>query len=334
MHAHPSKSAHAWRRLARLATGAAVLASLTVAGPAGTGLASAAPDCDTQAPADARVGFGHQGVDPNSVSARQAKAMQSALKERVAKLRANGKLTSAKAATPITIKTYVHVLRRDDGTGGATATMVNKQISVLNNAYAGKTSTSSVATPFQFSLAGIDYTNKTSWYEWGYGNNGEDAQDRAAKKALRKGGMADLNLYIANIDNGILGYATFPTSKASALDGVVLLTGSLPGGDASPYNLGDTAPHEVGHWLGLYHTFQGGCVAPGDYVDDTPFQADGDNIFYCGETAEFGNDTCTQPGLDPVHNFMSYGDDKCLDRFTAGQSTRMSQSWQAFRQGK
>ena len=94
-----------------------------------------------------------------------------------------------------------------------------------------------------------------------------------------------------------------------------------------PYNEGDTAPHEVGHWLGLFHTFQNGCTAPGDRVDDTPYQADGSNIFFCRES----DDTCRQPGRDPVHNFMSYGDDPCMDRFSEGQGYRMLLSWLAYR---
>ena len=107
----------------------------------------------------------------------------------------------------------------------------------------------------------------------------------------------------------------------------MLLNDSLPGGSASPYNLGDTATHEVGHWLGLYHTFQGGCRPPGDYVTDTPYQANGDNIFECEESLN----TCRQPGRDPVHNFMSYGDDLCLDRFSQGQAVRMTLIWKLFR---
>ena len=143
------------------------------------------------------------------------------------------------------------------------------------------------------------------------------------------GGYADLNVYIAGLGSGLLGYATFPGEEL-ALDGLVLLNESLPGGSAAPYNLGDTATHEIGHWLGLFHTFEGGCSEPGDFVSDTPAQLDGDNIFFCNES----DDTCPKPGLDPVHNFMSYGDDFCLDRFTEGQNRRQIATWLGQRAGR
>jgi hypothetical protein len=199
---------------------------------------------------------------------------------------------------------------------------------VLNDAYAGRTARGSARTPFVFQLASVDVTRSSRWYDWQLKSNGGESSDAIkAKKALHQGGWGDLNIYVAALGDGLLGYASFPQNGALALDGLVLLNDSLPGGSAAPYNLGDTATHEIGHWLGLFHTFENGCSSPGDAVDDTPYQLDGENIFFCNES----DDTCPQPGADPVHNFMSYGDDPCLDRFTTGQGERMVQSWLAYR---
>ena len=308
--------------------------SLVAPTGAAVNVGSAAAACQ-ETPSNARVKAGANGVDPNTVSAAQARAMNRQLKAKAKKLAARGVVT--KRGVPrkhwnkhkvVRVKTVVHVITAEDGSGGVTVQQVRDQMKVINDGFRGVTSPDAAPTRFRFVLKRLHYVPNDDWFNWELNDDFTESEAAIeAKTTLHRGGWRTLNMYIANLGSGLLGYATFPQDGVLALDGVVLLNESLPGGTAAPYNEGDTATHEIGHWIGLFHTFQNGCDAPGDSVRDTPYQLDDINIFFCNES----DDTCPQPGTDPVHNFMSYGDDPCLDQFTRGQNRRMVKTWFVFR---
>lgn len=218
------------------------------------------------------------------------------------------------------IDVYFHVIR--SGTSLSQGNIPDKQIAdqiaVLNAAYA--------QWGWSFRLVSTDRTTNSQWFGLRSGSKAE----RDMKRALRQGTADDLNIYSANPGGGLLGWATFPSSYASnpKNDGIVILYSSVPGGSAAPYNEGDTATHEVGHWMGLYHTFQGGCTGSGDYVSDTP--AEGSAAFGC----PLNRDTCSGGGLDPTTNFMDYTDDYCMFLFTGGQDVRMDDQFTLYRLNK
>lgn len=140
-----------------------------------------------------------------------------------------------------------------------------------------------------------------------------------------------LNIWVVNNiaggGGGVAGYATFPGTVPPTLDGIVIRYTCF-GSDSTPFggpwpNLlpsnpdGKIMTHEAGHWLNVYHTFQGGCSVTGDLVADTPPEAQ----FRTG--CPTGSLTSCTNVNDPIENFMDYTNDACRWAFTAGQTVRM-----------
>jgi hypothetical protein len=231
-------------------------------------------------------------------------------------LQATGTTGAAAAVTGGSVPVYVHVIRNGSGFTSVTTQDITAQIAVLENAFS--------PWGWHFTLAATDYTNNNSWYTTTGG-----AGEKKMKSALHRGTADDLNLYINHMGRGLLGWATFPSSYSTSplMDGVVVLDDSLPG-SGGIYGEGDTGTHEVGHWMGLYHTFQGGCTGSGDGVSDTAPESSA--AYYCPT----GRDSCAGGELDPIHNFMDYTQDSCMYEFTAGQDARMDAQFSAYRYGK
>ena len=217
-----------------------------------------------------------------------------------------------------TVPVWFHVVS-DGAIGNVTQAQIDEQMTVLNLAFAGFYG--GVPSGFKFVLAGVTRTDNADWFYGGITGSGE----RPMKRALHRGGFETLNVY-STTAGPYLGWAYLPGLPDSQLylDGIVSDWAAMPGTSsqyAGAYDLGMTLVHEAGHWVNLEHTFFGGCNAKGDFVDDTPAMKV--PTFGCPE----GKDTCPEPGLDPIHNYMDYSYDACYNQFTAGQVARAQDAW-------
>ena len=125
-----------------------------------------------------------------------------------------------------------------------------------------------------------------------------------------------LNIWVCDLSGNLLGFSTYPGSDPS-LDGVVIdyeyLGVSL--NSQSPYNLGRTTTHEIGHFFGLEHTFYAGC-SDWDDCDDTPPIST--STYGC---PDFPQESCGS--VDMTMNFMDYTNDACMYMFTFCQTNKM-----------
>ncbi|KAL3816948.1 hypothetical protein ACHAXA_001776 [Cyclostephanos tholiformis] len=254
-------------------------------------------------------------------------------------------------ATLITIPVHFHVVH--DGDIGKMYTYeygdgayINRSIRALNLGFAGlpnpefiphmtrsydRYDATDVDARIRFCLAGTTATNRSSWYTAGpYSGEVSDMH-----VALRVGGSETLNVYVSSPGDGsILGYSYYPQISDFVDDGVTILNAAMPGGPLGTYSEGDTLVHEVGHWLDLVHTHDNGCDGDGDYM--SPSANEETPSFGCPvykSECPSGLDTEGLPmrELNPIHNFMSYTNDDCMDQFTPGQIVRIQQAWETYR---
>jgi len=188
------------------------------------------------------------------------------------------------------------------------------QVAMLNTIYA--------PSSLQFKMQDINRHENEQWF---YGEPGTDGEYQM-KGQLGQDTAKCLNFYTCEPGGGLLGYATFPWwyAETPQLDGVVIHHASLPNSARPwaqqpwPYDLGMTAVHEIGHWCGLYHTFQGGCDAPGDDVDDTAFELEP----AAGCPIDQPSSCPGEARANPVQNYMDYSDDACMKHFSPMQIQR------------
>jgi len=229
----------------------------------------------------------------------------------------------------ITIPVVVHVLMNTSGTGNISDATIQSQIDILNEdfgALPGTPGASGADTGVRFVLAtvdpdgnpttGITRTTNNTWFN----DNG------AYWNTLSWDTNRYLNIY-TNSASGFLGYVPCTPACGGLVgtnaDRVVCLWSSFGRNSiiGPPYNQGRTATHEVGHYLGLEHTFYNGCAPAsscannGDFICDT--NPESSPNFGCPASRT----TCASP--DPIDNYMDYTDDVCMERFTPQQSNRI-----------
>jgi hypothetical protein len=235
-------------------------------------------------------------------------------------------ITHGASVADIHITTWVHLITMNDGSRGISDEMVAAQQVVLNNAY------NPHGIYFDFDPSRVTRTAKTAWWRCS-----KRANENKMGEELHQGGADTFNIFF-NSGGGYLGYVNFLPSEVTPennlYDNAIISSETAPGGSANSYNLGDTLVHEAGHWLGLYHTFQGGCKRghkKGDQIRDTP--AEKEASFGCPVNQDScpGN-TGGLVGSDPILNFMDYTDDSCMEEFTSDQATRMRSMWHTFRE--
>jgi len=255
----------------------------------------------------------HQPGPAQEASNRKLEKILEARKAVLRRRRASpGNLYSI-AGRPHILVPVKFVVLHDGAKGKATRGQLDKQVAVLNNAFSGSQAAAAGASSpdakIAFRLESAQWVN-----------------DAVNYKKCTKNNMAIQKKYVTSPEQFVyvivcasedLGASTLPQDyqERSWKHAIEIATGTLPDGAEEDYNLGDTLVHEMGHYFGLEHTFQGeGCDGKGDFVDDTPV------VKRANKRCRVVDSCPNHRGNDMVENFMDYAPDTCMERFTPGQS--------------
>ncbi|RDA90231.1 hypothetical protein CP533_6871 [Ophiocordyceps camponoti-saundersi (nom. inval.)] len=211
----------------------------------------------------------------------------------------NAVLDGVDSFQPIHVEVYANIVSSSNSTEHLSQEALESQIEIVNYWF----------RPLNISF-GLVETKRIVDDVWAVG---DDSFNMVIHN--HRGTSASLNLFIVETisSSDLVGICTYPNALEDlpGVDGCVMALKTIPGAPSSAPGYdpiewqGKALIHEIGHFFGLRETFKGGC----DGLDSCPHQ----------------------PGLDPIHNFMSYNSESCKREFSPGQVWRMHQNWHTYR---
>ena len=263
----------------------------------------------------------------------------------------NGKGSGGSPKILLTLPIVFHIITSGSGATNVNAIWIQRQVDQLNLDFrnlAGSSNSVAADVEVEFCLAMISPSGSTLTEPginrvttYGAGPFTQTTMDNTVKPGTIWDPNNYVNIWVANLSGGLLGYAQFPSNSglsglgvnggSANTDGVVILNTSLgsiaiPNPAGGVYGKGRTLTHELGHWLGLRHIW-GDATCGTDQVADTPTH----NTSNYGCPTYPHLSTCTGTPVEMTMNYMDYTDDACMYMFSAGQKTRMLATFSAAR---